>query len=195
MITGYQQSLTRFIQTDMPQGMARSFDAFKAIFPHIDPVPIRQNVQGRHPVRPESDSRMLLNRRTKLIFRKSVFACEGDHGFKSFPGFHDFSIRPAEKNLTGSGRQAAHQAKMIGMKVGDKKIRPRQINPQSAQTCLHGHQASFSIEPRIDDQISVFSFYHIRVQGFQRAFGKGNFDAIEIPAYFLGHDNLLLIFS
>lgn len=119
MVPRNQDSLFRFVQAGMSQGMTGSLDAGKGIFAVLDLLPIGNDLELGVPLAPELAGRMGGQSRTQSVYGKPVSAGIVEHPLQTVPGLHNFHVRPVEPYPGGRRGQFGNQAVMIGMQVGN----------------------------------------------------------------------------
>ena len=66
----------------------------------------------------------------------------------------------------GGGKQA-DEAAVVAVEVGQKQVRPAQVDVQLAQAAAQGRLAFGPVEPRVDDQVARRPLDDVRVEVFQ----------------------------
>ena len=76
---------------------------------------------------------------------------------------------------------------MIGMDMGDEKIRSFQIDVQFMQGTPHGPKAFLTVHPRIDHQKAVFAADQVRVDRLQGIARQGDFGPEDVGKNLFSH--------
>ena len=197
VIARHQDLQIWFVQTQMPRSMAGSFHDHEMVISDFELIPIADIDKVRVAGGAESEAGVSAQRLLDLLLRESPLPRPIDHGFIPHtaildPGGDQLAVGAVEVHPRCLGRQLTHQPQMIGVEMGDEKIRGREINRQLLETGAKCLLALRTSHPGVDHQGSLFRGQDVRVDGFEGRPGNRYLDTVQPGTDGVDHESITM---